>query len=411
MRIRAAAQHGENRTDGPQHHELCRRHDRGKANSRPAEEREQERADCFTLEGGEHEEGDRSRESGLDDELDPLLREPAGHRDEHQWHDQEQRREVRGHQGGEGQQRVGTDEQHEGGRSDQADGRRRGDARGDEAEQPESGGEQGAPALGSEHEQEDQQLGDEDDHGPEREDRWAPDEQVRARRNDGDEHEDLPARTAVQQREESARAGRGPPDRRRSSRGREVEGGEAERERHRGEADDDAQVHRSRGIPQALDEADHAEHSRVVVQLVALTNRVHTAETRPSEAIGEGGVARVLVCEDEPDILALIATRLEREGYDVITAADGDEGLRKALEHRPELLLLDWMMPGLSGLEVCTALRAHPEASRTRVLMLTARAQQSDIDAAFAAGVDDFIIKPFRSGELQQRVADLLART
>ncbi|MBB5618100.1 response regulator [Microcella frigidaquae] len=122
-------------------------------------------------------------------------------------------------------------------------------------------------------------------------------------------------------------------------------------------------------------------------------------------------MARVLVCEDEPDILALIATRLEREGYDVITAADGDEGLRKALEHRPELLLLDWMMPGLSGLEVCTALRAHPEASRTRVLMLTARAQQSDIDAAFAAGVDDFIIKPFRSGELQQRVADLLART
>jgi len=122
-------------------------------------------------------------------------------------------------------------------------------------------------------------------------------------------------------------------------------------------------------------------------------------------------VARVLVCEDEPDILALIATRLEREGYSVTTAADGDEGLRKALEQLPDLLLVDWMMPGLSGLEVCSALRAHPEASRTRVLMLTARAQQSDIDAAFAAGVDDFIIKPFRSGELQQRVADLLART
>ncbi|MCA1942423.1 MAG: response regulator [Yonghaparkia sp.] len=93
------------------------------------------------------------------------------------------------------------------------------------------------------------------------------------------------------------------------------------------------------------------------------------------------------------------------------TAADGDEGLRKALEQLPDLLLVDWMMPGLSGLEVCSALRAHPVASRTRVLMLTARAQQSDIDAAFAAGVDDFIIKPFRSGELQQRVADLLART
>ncbi len=121
-------------------------------------------------------------------------------------------------------------------------------------------------------------------------------------------------------------------------------------------------------------------------------------------------MARVLVCEDEPDILALIVARLSREGHEVVTATDGAEGLRIALERPHDLVLVDWMMPGLSGLELCTALRAHPEARSLPIIMLTARAQQSDIDAAFAAGVDDFVIKPFRSGELQSRVADLLAR-
>lgn len=121
-------------------------------------------------------------------------------------------------------------------------------------------------------------------------------------------------------------------------------------------------------------------------------------------------MARILVCEDEPDILALISTRLAREGHELISAVDGREGLRLALDERPEVVLVDWMMPGLTGLEVCTALRSHPEAAHVRVMMLTARAQQSDIDAAYAAGVDDFMIKPFRPGELQQRVADLLAR-
>jgi DNA-binding response OmpR family regulator len=121
-------------------------------------------------------------------------------------------------------------------------------------------------------------------------------------------------------------------------------------------------------------------------------------------------VASILVCEDEPDILELIEARLRREGHDVMTASNGSDGLRRALEDGPELVLLDWMMPGLSGLEVATALRAHPQARTLPIIMLTARAQQNDIDAAYAAGVDDFLIKPFRTGELQARVADLLAR-
>lgn len=94
----------------------------------------------------------------------------------------------------------------------------------------------------------------------------------------------------------------------------------------------------------------------------------------------------------------------------MLTAPDGAEGLRRALDDQPELVLVDWMMPGLTGIEVATALRAHPAARTLPIIMLTARAQQSDIDAAFAAGVDDFLIKPFRAGELQSRVADLLAR-
>lgn len=121
-------------------------------------------------------------------------------------------------------------------------------------------------------------------------------------------------------------------------------------------------------------------------------------------------MARILVCEDEPDILELIRLRLERAGHQVLTARDGTEGLRRALEERPELLLVDWMMPGLTGVEVVAAVRAHPITHTVPILMLTARAQQGDIDAAFAAGVDDFVIKPFRARELQERIAALLVR-
>jgi DNA-binding response OmpR family regulator len=121
-------------------------------------------------------------------------------------------------------------------------------------------------------------------------------------------------------------------------------------------------------------------------------------------------VARILIAEDEPDILLLIERRLAREGHVISTAENGTEALRLALDERPDLLVLDWMMPGLSGVEVCAALREHPDAGTTRVLMLTARAQESDLATAYEAGVDEFVIKPFRPGELQQRVAKLLDR-
>lgn len=122
-------------------------------------------------------------------------------------------------------------------------------------------------------------------------------------------------------------------------------------------------------------------------------------------------MARILVCEDEPDILTLIERRLGREGHDLLTADNGIDGLRLAVDERPDLVVLDWMMPGLTGLDVCIALRAHPEASAIRVLMLTARAQETDLRAAYDAGVDEYLIKPFRPGDLQDRVTALLART
>lgn len=121
-------------------------------------------------------------------------------------------------------------------------------------------------------------------------------------------------------------------------------------------------------------------------------------------------MARILVAEDEPDIMALIALRLEREGHELIRANDGVEALQSVIDEQPDLAVLDWMMPGLTGVEVCAALRAHPEARTIRVIMLTARAQESDLQAAFDAGVDEYLIKPFRPGELQDRVAALLSR-
>lgn len=122
-------------------------------------------------------------------------------------------------------------------------------------------------------------------------------------------------------------------------------------------------------------------------------------------------MARILICEDEPDIMTLIDRRLQREGHDLLHATTGTDALQRALDERPDLVVLDWMMPGLTGIEVCTALRAHPDARSTRVLMLTARAQESDLRAAYEAGVDEYLIKPFRPGDLQERVATLLART
>ena len=121
-------------------------------------------------------------------------------------------------------------------------------------------------------------------------------------------------------------------------------------------------------------------------------------------------VPRVLVADDDPDILSLVAYRLERSGYEVITATDGADALRLVLAHRPDLVVLDVMMPRIDGYGVTRAIRAHALTERTPVLLLTARVQEADVARGFEAGADDYVKKPFSPQELRARVHAVLGR-
>jgi DNA-binding response OmpR family regulator len=112
----------------------------------------------------------------------------------------------------------------------------------------------------------------------------------------------------------------------------------------------------------------------------------------------------VLVVDDDPDIRDLVTMKIASAGFDVRTAADGESALAAVRAFVPDLVLLDRMMPGLDGLHVCRMLRADPDLDRTLVLMLTAKARETDIRDGFAAGADGYITKPFSPCELLARV-------
>ena len=118
----------------------------------------------------------------------------------------------------------------------------------------------------------------------------------------------------------------------------------------------------------------------------------------------------VLVADDDEDILQLVVFRLERSGYTVLQAHDGEEALRLALEHTPDLAVLDVMMPKMDGFEVTRRLRAEEATKRMPIIMLTARAQDSDVEEGFDAGADDYLRKPFSPQELRARVQAMLQR-
>jgi DNA-binding response OmpR family regulator len=118
----------------------------------------------------------------------------------------------------------------------------------------------------------------------------------------------------------------------------------------------------------------------------------------------------VLVADDEEDIRALVAFRLQRAGYDVITAADGEEALALATTRLPDLIVLDMMMPKATGLEVTRSLRGQDSTKDIPVILLTARAQEADVASGFEAGADDYVKKPFSPKDLQSRVQKLLER-
>lgn len=119
----------------------------------------------------------------------------------------------------------------------------------------------------------------------------------------------------------------------------------------------------------------------------------------------------VLVADDDPDIRELVTFKLEQAGYRVHAVADGEAALAAAVALSPNLLLLDVMMPGLNGYEVCRRLRSREETATLPVVMLTAKAQERDVETGFAVGVDDYIVKPFSPRELLTRVNNVLART
>jgi DNA-binding response OmpR family regulator len=118
--------------------------------------------------------------------------------------------------------------------------------------------------------------------------------------------------------------------------------------------------------------------------------------------------ARILIAEDNPQGAELVEAYLSETDYEVAIARDGEETLRQVREQPPDLILLDIMMPKLSGFEVCKRLRADPATRDTAVLMITALDQPSDIERAVEAGTDDFMTKPLNKTELLLRVRALL---
>jgi DNA-binding response OmpR family regulator len=121
--------------------------------------------------------------------------------------------------------------------------------------------------------------------------------------------------------------------------------------------------------------------------------------------------ATVLVVDDDPVILRLLEASFEMEGFNVVGAADGVEGLERAREVMPDVVILDVMMPRMTGHEVATALRADPRTARIPIIFVTARAQSSDVERGLELGVDDYVTKPFDPLDLIARVNTVLARS
>lgn len=118
-------------------------------------------------------------------------------------------------------------------------------------------------------------------------------------------------------------------------------------------------------------------------------------------------MAHVLIVEDEPDVLLLLENRMRGAGHEVQSVTDGEQALEAVAQRQPVVIILDWMMPKLDGLQVCEHIRITDTEHRIKILMLTAKSQQHDIDRAYAAGADDYIVKPFSSRDLVTRVAAL----
>ena len=121
-------------------------------------------------------------------------------------------------------------------------------------------------------------------------------------------------------------------------------------------------------------------------------------------------MGNILLVEDDPDIRYLVCYKLLHAGLAVQAVTDGPAALDHARRNRPDLVILDVLMPRMSGLEVCRELRATPGTAGVPIIMLTARARSQDLEQAYAAGATDYVVKPFSPRELLHRVETMLAR-
>jgi two-component system phosphate regulon response regulator PhoB len=136
------------------------------------------------------------------------------------------------------------------------------------------------------------------------------------------------------------------------------------------------------------------------VSAITVPAGLRTAMARP----------RILIIEDERALTEVLTYNLQREGYDTVVALDGQEGLRKAQMQIPDLILLDLMLPNMDGLDVCRQLRANERTRKVPILMLTAKAEETDQVVGFSMGADDYVTKPFSVKVLLQRIKALQRR-
>jgi two-component system phosphate regulon response regulator PhoB len=121
--------------------------------------------------------------------------------------------------------------------------------------------------------------------------------------------------------------------------------------------------------------------------------------------------ATILIVEDEADLSELMRYNLEAGGFHVVTAESGDEAVERIRDGVPDLILLDWMLPGLSGIELCRRWRSREETARTPIIMITARGEEEERVRGLAIGADDYVVKPFSMPELVARIQALLRRS
>jgi len=120
--------------------------------------------------------------------------------------------------------------------------------------------------------------------------------------------------------------------------------------------------------------------------------------------------ARILIVEDDKTLVEILEYNLIRQGYQVITAVDGREGLDKARTLQPDLVVLDIMLPSIDGLQICSQLRSNSQTQDVRILLLTAKGEEVDEVVGFSMGADDYVIKPYKLGPLLHRIKALLRR-